>query len=76
MTRTCPKCGPAGFTKSTALSIGDLDYAAERHHDETGEGVRIPTWECGCCGTHTPRRIRRTKGQIALAKWRARRASR
>jgi len=71
--KECPKCGPAAFTPSTALQLGDEDPAAERLHDEEGVGVRIPTWECGCCGTHISRKVRRTKAQIALAMWRSRR---
>lgn len=34
---------------------------------------RYPTWQCGNCNRHTPRLVRRTKRQMALAKLLARR---
>jgi transcription elongation factor Elf1 len=37
---------------------------------------RISHWECGSCGHETPVKARRTRGQIAVAKCRAKRDAR
>jgi len=39
--------------------------------DDFDETPRRPVWECGNCGDEKPRRVRRTKREMALARVRA-----
>ena len=64
----CPECGPATFHARVAQSDEMNEFG---EFDNLG-----PVWECGNCRGTKPRRIRRTKGQIALAKLRSSQAYR
>jgi len=60
MRDVCPRCCVAdGRVLGTSGFTADWD-----------EDTAAPTWECNNCGTTVPRRLRRSKGKIALDKLR------
>ena len=63
MNTPCPGCciGPEGEVLGTAGFHQDWN------------SMHLPVWYCGNCDHELPRRVRRTKGEMALARWREKR---